>query len=172
MDLSRVIRDIPDFPKPGILFRDITPILEQPEAFRTALSDLTARVDDIDYDAIAGIESRGFIFAAPLCRQQGKPLVLIRKAGKLPMETLSASYELEYGEATLEMHTDSVAPDAGVLIVDDLLATGGTAAAAAELVQKAGGRVAGFVFVVELADLAGREKLEATAPVFSLVSYS
>ena len=171
MDLSRVIRDIPDFPKPGILFRDITPVLEQPAAFAAAIAGLLDLTGNVAYDKIGAIESRGFIFAGPMCRKTDKPLILLRKAGKLPGRTIAASYDLEYGQATLEVHADSIDAGDRLLVVDDLLATGGTAAATAELIAKAGGEVAGFVFLVELADLAGRERLAPIAPVFSLVKY-
>jgi adenine phosphoribosyltransferase len=171
MDLSQVIRDIPDFPKPGILFRDITPVLENPAAFATSIMQMLDQADQVAYDKIGAIESRGFVFAGPMCVQKQVPLVLLRKEGKLPRETIAASYDLEYGQATLEMHADSIAAGERILLVDDLLATGGTAAASAELIRKAGGVVAGFLFLVELADLAGREKLAATAPVMSLVKY-
>lgn len=171
MDLAQIIRDIPDFPKPGILFRDITPVLENPAAFATAIMQMLDQVDGVGYDKIGAIESRGFVFAGPMCAQKQVPLVLLRKAGKLPGDTIAASYDLEYGQATLEVHTDSIAPGDRVLLVDDLLATGGTASAAADLIAKAGGVVAGFIFLVELEDLAGREKLGDAAPVFSLVKY-
>lgn len=172
MDLKSVIRDIPDFPKPGILFRDITPITEQPDAFRTALTGLQALVGDVDFNKFGAIESRGFIFGAPLAVEMDRGMHLLRKAGKLPGSTRAATYALEYGEATLEAHLDSFEPGDRVVLVDDLLATGGTAAAAAQLVTEAGAEVAGFLFLVELEFLQGREKLAATAPVYSLVNYS
>ena len=172
MDLRQVIRDIPDFPKPGIMFKDITPVMENPAAFRVALAGMKKMLTDIPFDAFAAIESRGFVFGAPLGLDMDKPLVLMRKAGKLPAETRAVTYDLEYGQATLEMHVDSVKPQEKVIIVDDLLATGGTAAASARLITDAGGIVAGFLFMVELDFLAGREKLEGLGPVFSLVNYS
>ena len=171
MDLKTVIRDVPGFPKPGIIFRDITPVLENPEAFREALSALVRLVADTPYDRIAALESRGFLFGAPMARQLGKPLGILRKPGKLPRETVSVSYDLEYGSATLEAHTDALGAGDRVLIVDDLLATGGTAAAAEQLVDELGGTVAAHLFLVELVDLAGRARL-GDAPVFSLVKYS
>ncbi len=171
MDLKTVIRDVPDFPKPGILFRDITPVLEQPSAFRAALAGLGDLIASTPFDKIAALESRGFIFGAPLARQLGKPLVILRKPGKLPGETVSVDYDLEYGTTTLEAHVDSLAAGDKVLIVDDLLATGGTAAAARQLVAELGATVAAHLFVVELEDLGGRARL-AVAPVFSLVKYS
>ncbi|MFH1844238.1 MAG: adenine phosphoribosyltransferase [bacterium] len=170
MDLKSVIVDIPDFPQPGIIFRDLTPILENPDAFRVALDQLVTILADLEYTKLAGIESRGFLFAAPLARQLGIPLVLLRKAGKLPREVEAESYALEYGQATLEVHRDSLGADDRVVILDDLLATGGTAAASGRLVQKLGARVAAYLFVVELAGLHGRDVL-TDAPVFSLVNY-
>ena len=172
MDLRQVIRDIPDFPKPGIMFKDITPVMENPAAFRAALDGMKDLLEGIDFDAFCAIESRGFVFGAPMGQDMDKPLVLMRKAGKLPAETRAVTYDLEYGQATLEMHVDSIEPGDKVIIVDDLLATGGTAAASAQLVTDAGGIVAGFLFMVELEFLAGRAKLEGQGPVFSLVNYS
>ena len=171
MDLSKIIRDIPDFPKPGILFKDITPIMQDPAAFRSAVHQLRDLVAEVDCDAYAAIESRGFLFGTPLSLHREKPLILLRKQGKLPADTWAVTYSLEYGEATLEMHKDAIGQGDKVLIVDDLLATGGTAVASAELVKKAGGVVAGFAFVVELGFLGGREALEPLGPVFSLVKY-
>jgi adenine phosphoribosyltransferase len=170
MDLKSVIRNVPDFPKPGILFRDITPVLESSEAFRAALDQLVSAVADVEFDSIAALESRGFIFGAPMARQLGKPLVILRKPGKLPGVLESVSYDLEYGSATLEAHTDSIDVGDRVLVVDDLLATGGTAAAAGQLVTKLGGLVAAYLFLVELADLEGRTGL-GDIPIFSLVKY-
>lgn len=172
MDLRNVIRDIPDFPKPGILFKDITPVMENPAAFRAALDGMKGLLANTPFDAFGAIESRGFVFGAPLGVELEKPLVLLRKKGKLPAKTRAVTYDLEYGQATLEMHVDSVKPGDRVMIVDDLLATGGTAAASAQLVTEAGGIVAGFLFMVELDFLAGRARLEDLGPVFSLVNYS
>ena len=172
MDISKVIRDIPDFPKPGILFKDITPVMENPAAFRQALDGMEDLLADVEFDAFAAIESRGFVFGAPLGVDMYKPLVLMRKAGKLPSETRAVTYDLEYGQATIEMHVDSLKPGDRVVIVDDLLATGGTAEAAARLVIDAGAVVAGFLFMVELDFLGGRAKLTDHGPVFSLVNYS
>ncbi len=171
MDLKTVIRDIPDFPKPGILFRDITPVLDDADAFRTALDGLSALVRPLAPTRLAAIEARGFLFAAPLAREMGLGLTILRKPGKLPGDTIAASYALEYGEATLEVHRDSVAAGDRIVVMDDLLATGGTAAAAGDLVRKLGATVAAYVFLVELADLGGRRKL-GEDPVFSLVNYS
>ncbi len=172
MDLRHIIRDVPDFPKPGILFKDITPVMEDPDAFRTALAGMKDLLVEVEFDALAAIESRGFLFGAPLGLDLDKRLVLMRKAGKLPSETRSVTYDLEYGQASLEVHVDSIKPGDRVIIVDDLLATGGTAAASARLVSDAGGIVAGFLFLVELEFLAGKAKLEGLGPVFSLVNYS
>ena len=171
MDIRDHIRDIPDFPKPGILFKDITPIMQDPAAFRSAVHQLRDLVAGVECDAYGAIESRGFLFGTPLSLHNQKPLVLLRKQGKLPADTWSVTYSLEYGEATLEMHKDAIKPGDRVLIVDDLLATGGTAVASAELVRLAGGVVAGFGFVVELEFLSGRAALEPLGPVFSLVKY-
>jgi len=165
------IRTIADFPTTGIQFRDITPVMEKPAAFAAAIAGLQQMLEGVEWAKVAAIESRGFLFAAPLALHAEKPLVLLRKAGKLPGETRAVSYDLEYGRATLEVHTDSFAQGDRVLILDDLLATGGTAAAAAALVTESGAEVAGFCFLVELDDLGGRASLGGTAPVFSLVHY-
>jgi len=168
LDLKTVIRDVPDFPRPGILFRDITPVLADPAAFRAALDGLEAYVRTLRCDRLAAVESRGFLFAAPLAARLGLGLAILRKPGKLPAATVAESYALEYGEATLHLHADAVAPGERVAVIDDLLATGGTAAAAGRLIRRLGGEVASYVFLVELADLGGRARL-ADAPVFSLV---
>ena len=165
------IRDVPDFPKPGILFKDITPIMESPAAYAAAVDGLKDLIKDSAYDKLAAIESRGFVFGGPMGLDLLKPLVLLRKAGKLPAKVRSVTYSLEYGEATLEAHVDSFEPGDKVVIVDDLLATGGSALASAQLVHDSGAEVVGFLFLVELDFLAGRDKLTSTAPVFSLVNY-
>jgi adenine phosphoribosyltransferase len=172
MDLSRVIRDVPDFPKPGIVFKDITPVLQDPAAFREAVRGLRGLLDATGVDVLAAVESRGFLFAGPLALDLDVGLALLRKAGKLPAATHAATYALEYGEATLEVHRDAFTTGQRVVIVDDLLATGGTALAAAELVRRSGGTVAGFLFLVELEFLAGRPRLEPDGPVFSLVKFA
>lgn len=169
--VMEAIRDVPDFPKPGILFKDITPVMESPAAYRAAQDGLRDLLQDCAFDKLAAIESRGFIFGGPLALELSKPLGLLRKAGKLPGNTRSVTYALEYGEATLEAHLDSFGPGDRVVIVDDLLATGGSALAASRLVRESGALVAGFLFLVELEFLGGREKLAAVAPVFSLVNY-
>ncbi len=160
MNLKEYIRTVPDYPKPGIMFRDITTLLQSPEAFQYCIDEFKKEYNDRRITKIAGIESRGFIFAAALARELHLPLVLIRKKGKLPAETVAIEYELEYGKDTIEIHEDSVQEGDSVLIVDDLIATGGTALAAAHLVEKVGGKVASFAFVISLPDLKGREKLQ------------
>ena len=170
MDLTQHIRDIPDFPAPGILFRDITPLLHHPPAFRFAVDSMAERFADVSVDAIVGIEARGFLFASPLAYKRGIPLVPARKQGKLPYKTTSVSYELEYGVDSIEVHVDAVLPGQNVLIVDDLIATGGTLAATVELIERTGGRVAGVGVVVELSDLKGRDHLNGYS-VESLLTY-
>ena len=160
VDLGARIRAIPDFPKPGIVFRDITPLLGDARALAFAISELTRPFAGERIDAVAGIDARGFIFGALAARELAAAFVPIRKAGKLPYRTLSESYALEYGVGTLEMHADAIAKGARVLVVDDLMATGGTAVAACTLVERAGGEVAGCGFVIELHGLGGRGKLE------------
>lgn len=169
-ELKDWIRSVPDFPKEGILFRDITPALLEPNAFSMICNLLIERYEGREFDKIAAIESRGFIFASVLAYKLGKGLVPLRKPGKLPWKTISETYALEYGEATLEMHTDAVNSGERVLIVDDLLATGGTAAATARLIERQGGIVEEIAFVIELSELEGRNKLKGT-PVFSLMSF-
>ncbi len=159
MDLAAYIRDVPDFPKPGILFKDITPLLGDPAAFGTAVDRFAGRYSGEPIDAIASIEARGFLFAAPLASRLGKPLVPIRKPGKLPWDTQSLTYSLEYGEDTIEMHSDAIRPGQRVLIVDDVLATGGTMSAAVRLAERAGAEIAGLAFMIELKALRGRERL-------------
>lgn len=170
-DLRQAIREVPDFPKEGILFYDITTLLKDPSAFRKAIDALAEKLDGRDYDLVLGVESRGFIFAATLAYKLGKGLVVIRKPGKLPADTIQASYELEYGTDTIEMHADAVEPGQKVVIVDDLLATGGTAQATAELVEKAGGKVEMILFLIELDFLAGRDKLTKHETI-SILHYS
>jgi adenine phosphoribosyltransferase len=160
MDLGRHIRPIPDFPKPGILFRDITPLLADAEAFATAIERLAAPWRDERLDAIAAVEARGFLFAAPLAVTLGVGLIPVRKPGKLPADTIAHEYDLEYGSDRLEMHRGILAPGARVLVVDDVLATGGTAAACVRLVEAGGGSVVGAAFLVEIEPLGGRERLE------------
>ncbi|MFA4873970.1 MAG: adenine phosphoribosyltransferase [bacterium] len=165
------IRDVNDFPKPGIVFKDITPLLHNHQAFSAAIESFVGRYKDQKIDIVAGIESRGFLFGAPIAHQLGASFVPVRKKGKLPYKTVGISYDLEYGSATIEMHTDAISRGQRVLVVDDLLATGGTAGAACELIRKQGGLVIECAFVVELAFLGGREKMKDT-PIFSLVNYA
>jgi adenine phosphoribosyltransferase len=164
------IRDVPDFPKPGIVFKDITPLLGDPTAFNLCLDATAAHFDSVTLDAIVGIEARGFIFGAALASRMRKAFVPARKPGKLPAHTRRIDYQLEYGTDALEMHADALTPGAKVLIVDDLLATGGTAWAACELVRALGGEVIAASFVVELTFLAGRQRVQPVE-VFSLVQY-
>ncbi len=168
--IERYIRDVPDFPKPGILFKDITPLLASAEGLKLAIDQLAALVDPKSYDMVCGVESRGFIFGTALALRVGKGFAPIRKPGKLPWKTVSQSYELEYGTDRIEIHTDAVAPGQRALLVDDLLATGGTAEAAVKLIERIGGKVVACSFVIELVFLHGRQRLGAT-PVHSLVKY-
>jgi adenine phosphoribosyltransferase len=170
MDLYRYIRDIPDFPKPGIVFKDITPLLADPPAYQYAIDQLANHYPAASVDVVAAAEARGFLFAAPLALRLGKPLVPLRKPGKLPHKTHSLRYELEYGSAELQVHIDAVSPGARVLLIDDLLATGGTMEASCQLIRKAGGQVIGCAFLVELTFLGGRDKLRPH-DVFSLIRY-
>lgn len=163
-----LIRDIPDFPKPGIVFKDITPVLQDPRAFAEVVERMTAECREWNPNVIAGIESRGFIFGAPIALALDLPFVLVRKLGKLPADTLKEEYSLEYGTNTVEMHKDAVNDGDRVAIVDDLLATGGTAAAAARLVEALGGQAVGYSFLVELSFLRGRAIL-GDAPVSALI---
>jgi adenine phosphoribosyltransferase len=168
--IKRLIRDIPDFPKPGIIFKDITPILGDPAAMARITGAFEREFEALKPTRIVGIESRGFIFGAVLASALELPFTPVRKPGKLPYEKISVSYTLEYGEGTLEMHTDGVTRDERVIVIDDLLATGGTAAASCELIERVGAKVVAVGFVVELAFLEGRKKLEGRN-VLSLVTY-
>jgi adenine phosphoribosyltransferase len=168
--IKQHIRDIPDFPKPGIVFKDITPVLADPAVFNLCLDETAARFSSVQLDAIVGIEARGFIFGAALAARMRKAFVPARKPGKLPAAKHRIDYQLEYGSDALEMHQDAIKPGDHVLIVDDLLATGGTAWAACELVRALGGQVIGASFVVELTFLSGRKRLPSV-DVFSLVQY-
>jgi adenine phosphoribosyltransferase len=169
-DLESFIRSIPDFPKPGILFRDITPLLKDGQAFAAAVDMLAAEFAEEKIDAIVAIEARGYVIGAPLAYKMRAGLIPVRKPGKLPYTTIKADYTLEYGTNSLEVHSDALASGYRVLIVDDLLATGGTAAATKTLVERLGGTVVGAGFIIELADLGGRAKLGAT-PVKTLLTY-
>ena len=158
-DLRAKIREVPDFPKPGILFYDITTLLREPAAFAAVIDQMASQIDDTKVDLVVGMESRGFIFAAPLATKLKAGFVPVRKLGKLPAETIEVEYALEYGTATLEIHRDAIEKGQRVLIVDDLLATGGTVMGTIELVRRLGGEIAGLSFAVELTALKGREKL-------------
>jgi adenine phosphoribosyltransferase len=169
-EIKKFIRDVPDFPKPGILFKDITPLLQSPEAFQKVIGLFIERYQGKPIDRVVGIESRGFIFGSVLAHALKKGFSLVRKTGKLPWKKVSMTYDLEYGTDTIQMHEDAVHPRDRVLVVDDLLATGGTAQAACELIRKMGGQVVECAFVVELEFLKGREKLK-DVEVFSLLKY-
>ncbi len=170
-ELKRLIREVPDFPKPGILFYDITTLLKDARGFQQAVEALASQLDADAFDLLAGIEARGFIFAGALAYRFGKGLVPVRKPGKLPAATVREEYALEYGTDAVEIHQDAIQPGTRVVIVDDVLATGGTARAAARLIERAGGKVAGIVFLIELDFLRGRENL-AGYPVHSILHYS
>jgi len=159
MDLKEYIRSIPDYPKKGILFRDITTLIKNEKAFRGCIDQIVERSKKFKLDKIAAVESRGFVFASAVSYILSKPFIMLRKKNKLPAETHSVDFELEYGRATIEVHKDSIKKDEKVLIIDDLIATGGTAEAAAKLVEISNGKVAGFIFVINLFDIGGCEKL-------------
>ncbi|HUM82711.1 MAG TPA: adenine phosphoribosyltransferase [Lachnospiraceae bacterium] len=164
------VRTIPDFPEKGIMFRDITSVLQDPDGLKLAIDGIQEKVKDLDFDVIAGTESRGFIFGMPVAYNLHKPFVMIRKKGKLPCETVQQTYDLEYGQATIEMHKDAIKPGQKVVIIDDLIATGGTVEAAAHLVEQLGGEVVRMVFLMELAGLEGRERLKNYS-VESVIAY-
>jgi adenine phosphoribosyltransferase len=161
MDLKKFIRSIPDYPKKGILFRDITTLIQQPIAFEYSVNKITEIAKKINFDKIAAIESRGFVFASAVSYLCQKPLILFRKKNKLPAEKHSIDFKLEYGEATIEVHKDSINKNEKILIIDDLIATGGTAEAGAKLVEISGGKVAGFIFIINLFDLKGSDNLKS-----------
>lgn len=158
-EVEKYIRSIPDFPEPGIIFRDITTVTQDPEGLKIAIDSMAEKLKDLDFDVVVGLEARGFIFGMPIAYLLGKSFVLIRKKGKLPCETISESYDLEYGQAEIEIHTDAIKPGQKVVLVDDLIATGGTIEAAIKLIERLGGEVVDNLFLVELAGLKGREKL-------------
>ncbi len=168
--LTDYVVSIPDFPEPGIIFRDVTSVLQDADGLQLAIDTMQEKIKDWDYDVVAGAESRGFIFGMPLAYNNHKPFVLIRKKGKLPRETVEKSYALEYGTATIEMHKDSIQPGQRVLIVDDLIATGGTTKAMIELVEALGGVVAGVVVLMELKGLEGRKKV-GDYPLEAAIAY-
>lgn len=157
--LEEYVRSIPDFPEEGIIFRDVTSVLQDADGLRLAIDSMQELLKDVDFDVVVGAESRGFVFGTPIAYNLHKPFVLVRKKGKLPCETISKEYDLEYGSAVIEMHKDSIQPGQKVVLVDDLIATGGTIQAAAELVESLGGEVVKIIFLMELAGLKGREKL-------------
>jgi len=167
---ERLIRDVPDFPKEGILFKDIAPVLQHPAAMEEAIELLVADAREKSADVVVGIESRGFIFGVPVALRMGVPFAMARKLGKLPFDRISEEYALEYGTNTVEMHTDSINPGQRAYVVDDLLATGGTAAATARLIERLNGSVAGLGFLVELTFLRGRENLLGY-PICALIEY-
>ena len=158
-EVEKYIRSIPDFPEPGIIFRDITTVTQDPKGLKIAIDSMLDKIKDIDFDVIVGLEARGFIFGMPLAYLLGKSFVLVRKKGKLPCKTISESYDLEYGKAEIEMHIDSIKPGQKVILVDDLIATGGTTEAIIKMVEELGGEVVKIVFLMELAGLKGRERL-------------
>ena len=160
MKLNNYIRSIPDYPKKGILFRDITTLIKNPEAFKFTNDKIIEISKKIEFDKVAAIESRGFIFASTICYSLNKPFVLLRKKNKLPAKTHSVDFKLEYGEATIEVHKDSISKNEKILVIDDLIATGGTAEAAAKLIEISGGNIAGFIFVINLFDLPGNDLLK------------
>ena len=161
---------IPDFPEPGIIFRDVTSVIQDADGLQLAIDEMQKLLDGVEFDVLAGTESRGFIFGMPIAYNMKKPFVLVRKKGKLPRETVEMSYDLEYGSATIEMHKDAIKPGQKVVLVDDLIATGGTIEAAAKLVEQLGGEVVKIIFLMELAGLEGRKKL-AKYDVGSVVCY-
>ena len=169
-NLKKLIADYPDFPSPGVVFRDISPLLAEPTAFRSVILAMVAEIKRRDIDCLVAVDSRGFLLAAPVAFEAGLPLVLVRKAGKLPGDPVQVEYALEYGSASLELKTDAVVNRHRIAVVDDVLATGGTAAATGELCQRSGRSVALYLFLIELAGLAGRERL-GNSDVFSLITY-
>ena len=172
MELRKYIRSIPDYPKKGILFRDITTLIKNKGAFKETIDQLSKLASKIKFDKLVAVESRGFVFSSALAYNLSKSLILIRKKGKLPADTFSQDFVLEYGKATIEIHKDSINKNDSVVIIDDVIATGGTARAAAKLVEKSGGIIAGFIFVINLYDLGGVKKLHDNGyKVFSLIEF-
>lgn len=170
MELKDFVTTIPDFPKPGIMFRDITTVVSSAEGLKMSIDQMVDQLKNIDFDLVAGSESRGFVFGTPVAYALGKGFVLVRKKGKLPRETISQEYDLEYGTATLEMHKDAIKPGDRVVIVDDLIATGGTTEAMIKMIERLGGKVVKICFVMELAGLGGRDRLKEY-DVSSLIRY-
>jgi len=172
MDLKNYIRSIPDYPKKGILFRDITTLIKDKQAFKYAVDQIVKIAQGLNFEKVVGIESRGFIFAAAVAYKLSKPLILIRKKNKLPAETYSEDFELEYGKATIEIHKDSIKKNEKVIIIDDLIATGGTSEAASQLVKKSGGEIESFIFVINLFDLGGMDNLKKKSyKTFALIDF-
>lgn len=169
-NIADYVTDIPDYPEEGIIFRDITTVIQNPDSMKMAIDEMTALIGDTECDLVAGAEARGFIFGAPIAYNLGKGFIPVRKKGKLPRETVSQSYELEYGTAEIEIHKDSIKPGQKVVLVDDLMATGGTMEAAVKLIESLGGEVVKIVFLIELAGLKGREKLEGY-DIASVITY-
>lgn len=169
-ELKDYVRTIPDFPEPGIMFRDITTVLQDADGLKLAIDSMIDLIKDVDFDVVVGAESRGFVLGAPIAYKLGKPFVMVRKKGKLPCETISETYDLEYGTATVELHKDAIQPGQKVVLVDDLIATGGTIEASAKLVKKLGGTVEKIIFLMELEGLKGREKLKEYS-VDSVIKY-
>ena len=158
--IEEYVRAIPDFPEPGIIFRDVTSVLMDPDGLALAIDSMKEKLEGVDFDVVVGTESRGFMFGVPIAYEMHKAFVPVRKKGKLPMETIEQSYDLEYGSATVEMHTDSIKPGQKVVVVDDLIATGGTIEASIKMIERLGGEVVKVVFLMELAGLKGRDKLK------------
>ena len=158
--IEEYVRAIPDFPEPGIVFRDVTSVLMDPDGLALAIDSMKDKLKDVDFDVVVGTESRGFMFGVPIAYEMHKGFVPVRKKGKLPMETIEQSYDLEYGSATVEMHTDSIKPGQKVVVVDDLIATGGTIEASIKMIERLGGVVVKVIFLMELAGLKGRDKLQ------------
>lgn len=169
-EVEKYIRSIPDFPEPGIIFRDITTVMQDPDGFKIAIDAMAEKLKDLDFDLVVGLEARGFAFGTPIAYALNKGFVTIRKKGKLPCDTISEKYDLEYGSAEIEIHTDAIKPGQKVVIADDLIATGGTVKAAINLIERLGGEVVDCVFLIELAGLKGRQKLDGYR-VDSVVTY-
>lgn len=168
--IEEYVRTIPDFPEPGIMFRDVTSVIQDPDGLKLAIDSLNDLVKDTEFDVVVGLESRGFIFGTPIAYLNNKSFVPVRKKGKLPCETLEATYDLEYGSATIEIHKDAIKPGQKVVIVDDLIATGGTVEAGIKLIEELGGKVVKIIFLMELAGLDGRKRLEGY-DVESVITY-
>ncbi|MCR5217007.1 MAG: adenine phosphoribosyltransferase [Lachnospiraceae bacterium] len=168
--IEEYVRTIPDFPEPGIMFRDVTSVIQDADGLQLAIDEMQKLLEGVEFDKIVGLESRGFLFGMPIAYNLHKPFILVRKKGKLPCETIECTYDLEYGQATVEIHKDAIAPGEKVIIVDDLIATGGTVEAAIKLVERLGGKVVKNIFLMELAGLNGREKLKGY-DVESVITY-